>query len=509
MKPEFKKILTFYLFISVCTLWAGIFFILPEFIDNPNEGLKGFIIIGLHWTIILAATFFLLYALAVNKYVFVAFFPLFSILGAVLAFYRYAYKATLTPMLIDAALHNDVGTTLDLISPELIVFVLINVTVSVFIVWYRFKKLRVEKGFIHFGIAVLILSSFFVVNGRLKSSILQRFPFSVYYNVKEYNKLRFDVASSRINPDPGLKDNSSDSLTVVLVLGESLRADHLRLNGYHRQTNPFLSKRGNVYSLGRVYSEYTNTNRSLPHILTRADSANIEVAFTESSFIPLFKRCGFSTAWISNQDPADTYVGFINECDTTIYAHPEKSVYNYNNWLDEDLLFYTDKLLSKEYARNLFVLHVIGSHWYYNNHFSKKCELFKPVTQSRIIAQCSPEEIINSYDNTAVYTDYFLDKLIIQLENKNALIIYLSDHGEVLGEDGLWLHAADHKASKNPACIVWVSNIYAAKYPEKVKALASNKDKRWETDFLFHSILDGGCIPTAVIHNDLNIFFHK
>jgi len=89
------------------------------------------------------------------------------------------------------------------------------------------------------------------------------------------------------------------------------------------------------------------------------------------------------------------------------------------------------------------------------------------------------------------------------------LIIYLSDHGEVLGEDGLWLHAADHKASKNPACIVWVSNIYAAKYPEKVKALASNKDKRWETDFLFHSILDGGCIPTAVIHNDLNIFFHK
>jgi len=158
--------------------------------------------------------------------------------------------------------------------------------------------------------------------------------------------------------------------------------------------------------------------KSATIILTRADSANIEVAFTESSFIPLFKRCGFSTAWISNQDPADTYVGFINECDTTIYAHPEKSVYNYNNWLDEDLLFYTDKLLSKEYARNLFVLHVIGSHWYYNNHFSKKCELFKPVTQSRIIAQCSPEEIINSYDNTAVYTDYFLDKLIIQLENK-------------------------------------------------------------------------------------------
>lgn len=506
MKPKLKERLSFYLFVTICTLWVGIFFILPEFIDNPSHGFKGFVIIGLHWTLILATTFFLLSISAIYKYFFAVFFPLFALLGAILAFYRYAYKATLTPMLVDAALHNDIGTTLDLISPEMIIYVLISLSISIFFVRFRFRKIVINKGWIHFCIAIGVLSMFFVLNGRVKASILQRFPFSVYYNLSEYNKLHHDASSVRTNPDPTLKYESTDSITVVLVLGESLRADHLRLNGYGRQTNPFLSKRSRLISLPNIYSEYTNTNRSLPHILTRADSANVEIAFTESSFISLFKQCGFSTAWISNQDPAETYVSFINECDTVIYAHPEKSVYNYNNWLDEDLLEYTQKLLRKENKRDLLILHTIGSHWYYNNHFSKKCELFKPVTQSRIIAQCSPEQIINSYDNTAVYTDYFLDSLFIQLQRKNAIVVFLADHGEVLGEEGAWLHAGDNIASKNPACLVWFSDMYAMKYPEKLAALEGNQQKRYRTDFLFHSILDAGNIPSSVIRKELNVF---
>lgn len=506
MKIFHIKSSKFYFFLLIATLWSAIFFISAEFLDNPSEGVKGFLIVSLHWLLVSLAAFFVIYALAVNRYVFAIFFPIFSLLGGILAFYRYAYKATLTPMLVDAALHNDIGTTLDLISPEMIIYVLISVTISIFFVHFRFNKIEISKGWVHLCIALGILSMFFVLNGRVKASILQRFPFSVYYNLSEYNKLHHDASSVRINPEPKLKYESTDSITVVLVLGESLRADHLRLNGYARQTNPFLSKRNRLISLPHIYSEYTNTNRSLPHILTRADSSNVEIAFTESSFISLFKQCGFSTAWVSNQDPAETYVSFINECDTVIYAHPEKSVYNYNNWLDEDLLDYTHKILKKESKRNLLILHTIGSHWYYNNHFSKKCELFKPVTQSRIIAQCSPEQIINSYDNTAVYTDYFLNLLFIQLQNKNAIVVFLSDHGEVLGENGSWLHAGDNIASKNPACLVWFSDIYAMKYPQKLAALEGNQKKKYRTDFLFHSILDAGNVPSSLIREDLNIF---
>jgi glucan phosphoethanolaminetransferase (alkaline phosphatase superfamily) len=152
------------------------------------------------------------------------------------------------------------------------------------------------------------------------------------------------------------------------------------------------------------------------------------------------------------------------------------------------------------------VLHTIGSHWYYNNHFSEKYELFKPITTSRIITQNSSEQIINSYDNTIVYTDFFLDQLIAQLENKNALIIYISDHGEVLGENGAWLHAGDNAASKKPACFVWFSDNFAESYPEKINALKTNKDKYYRTDMIFHSILDGGTIQSPIIDRKLNIF---
>lgn len=504
-----KEHVKFIIYLLVCTLWTGVFFILPDFIDNPISGFKGLLITIFHWGLICTASFFLIYLIAINKHVFSILFPLFSLIGAVLGFYRYAFKATLTPMLVDAAFNNDFGTTLDLISFELILFVIVSLIISIFFVRYRFRKIKLTKPFLHLFFAIACFIMLFSLNSRVRASIIQRFPYNIFYSLSEYSKLRSALSEERIDFDPDFswdKANNSDSLTVVLVIGESARSDHLSLNGYHRKTNFRLEKRNNLVSFPNMYSEYTYTNRSIPHMLTRADSINEKLAFTECSFITLFNKCGYRTEWISNQDPADSYIYFMNECDTIIYAHPEKSVYNYNEWIDEDLLLSMDNTLMKGLSKNLFILHTIGSHWYYNNHYTKEFEIYKPVTKSRIINQNSPEEIINSYDNTIVYTDYFLDKIIEKLENKNALMIYISDHGEVLGEDGMWLHAGDHVVSKNTACVIWYSDEYATRNPEKTAALNLHKNKRWRTDFLFHSILSAAEIPTNVIQKNLDTF---
>ena len=498
----------FFLFLFLSILWVGIFFILPDFLDNPVKGLTGTIILVFHWGLICLATFLLIYIAAINKYFFAIFFPLFTLLGSILAFYRYAYKATLTTMLIDATLHNDLRTTLDVITLPLILFVVGSLFISGFIIWIRIKKISLEHVFLNFAISILLLVFVLTVNGRARYSIMQRFPFSVYDKFVEYQKLQNDISIQRINPDPTISHIDRDSLIVVFVIGESLRADHLSLNGYKRMTNPRLTARRNIFSFPHVFSEYTNTNRSLPHILTRADSTHTERAFNETSFIPLFKQCGYTSAWITNQDPADTYVGFMKECDTIMYCHPEKSVYNYNEWLDEDLFPLIKNILKLKSSKKLIILHTIGSHWYYNNHYSKTFEKFKPITKSRIITQCSSQEIINSYDNTVVYTDNFLDCLINQLEDKNAVLIFLSDHGETLGEDGTWLHAGDNIASKNPACIIWYSDIYQKKFPNKTKEIKKNKNRFIRTDFLYHSIISAGNIPSKTINTKLNIF-HK
>lgn len=504
-----KHFRRFFTFLFICTLWVGVFFILPDFIDNPISGFKGFLIITFHWGLICVGSFYLIYLIAINKYLFGFIFPLFSILGAILGFFRYAFKATLTPMILDATFNNDYGTTRDLISTNLFLFVVISLSISILFVWYRFNKVEMRKPYLHLFIAIAGLFALFSFNTRVKDSIIQRFPYNIFHSISEYTKLRSALTYERIDFEPNFSCdsiNNSDTLTIVLVIGESARADHFSLNGYHRKTNLYLEKRTNLVTLPNIYTEYTYTNRSIPHLLTRADSANIERAFTESSFISLFKKCGYHTEWISNQDPADSYIYFMKECDTILYAHPEKSVYNYNEWIDDDLLPFMSTTLSKEFPKNLFIIHTIGSHWYYNNHYTKELEKYTPVTKSRIINQNTPEEIINSYDNTIVYTDHFLDNVIAILEDRNALMIYISDHGEALGEDGKWLHANDHHSIKNPAALMWMSDKYVKSYRGKGDALKLNKNKRWRTDFVFHTILSGANIPSASIQKDLNLF---
>ena len=133
----------------------------------------------------------------------------------------------------------------------------------------------------------------------------------------------------------------------------------------------------------------------------------------------------------------------------------------------------------------MYILHTIGSHWYYNNHVPDKAVYFQPTTTNKVVTGNSIEQLVNSYDNTIRYMDYFLDSVISTFENEKAIVIYQSDHGEALGEDGVFLHANDAPFAKNPACVIWYSDSYAKAYPEKIKALVANKDKRYRTDYLF------------------------
>ena len=501
-----KDHLHFLLFVVICTLWTGIFFILPYFHDNPVNNFTALLEVVVYWGLTCLASFLIIMVAASSKYVFAFFFPIFSFLGALLGFFRYFYAATLTPMLIEASLHNDLGTSADLISWWLIAFIVLNLVFAGFMIGWRWKKITIKKVWIYTVLAAAFFILMYHFNGRLQRGLNERFPVNVYHNFRLYNQYRVAISAERINPSQSVVRISNDSLTVVFVLGETLRADHLSLNGYERETTPLLAKRNNLISFPYIYSPYTHTNPSLPYILTRADSLSPERAYNETSFIPLFRQCGFYSAWIGNQDPGNTYISLIYECDTVLFAHPEKTSFVYQMWLDEDLLPITEALQNVSNPNKLLILHTIGGHWYYNNHVSPECTQFIPTTKTRVLSQCSKEELINSYDNTAVYADYFLNKLLDLFENENAMVIYLSDHGESLGEDGHWLHANDAPAEQNPACIVWFSEEYKARYPDFFEAMEKNKNKRFGTEFLYHSILRAANIQTDVYENSLDIF---
>ena len=153
------------------------------------------------------------------------------------------------------------------------------------------------------------------------------------YSIDRYLEERIIIAEDRKTFTVSPKTDV-DSLTVVMVLGESLRADHMQLNGYKRETMPLLSKEKNIVSYPNIYTEPVYTNVSVPHIMTRADSANMERAYQEESFVSIFKQAGYHSVWLANQESTESYVYFMNECDSLIFVNSGKSLYIIDKWLD-------------------------------------------------------------------------------------------------------------------------------------------------------------------------------
>ena len=499
--------LRYNLFVFGIVVLYGLCFTLTGFYNTPFNSMADFLVLVMQWCCISIATYGLITLLSVNRWIFAILFPIFTFLCTMAAYFSYTAKVNLTPMIIDLVVANmkDVQTCGSLVEPKLVLFGVLSIVISIALVVYRWKKIRVENWVINvaFGVFCILFTTVFVV--RFRNPVAERLPYSIFFSVKRYMQQRAVVAEHRdtfVVPPT----NEVDSLTVVMVIGESLRADHLQLNGYPRATMPKLSEEPNVVSYPDIYTEAHLTHLSVPHILTRADSAHTERAFEEQSFITLFKQAGFETTWLANQESVDTYVYFMNECDSLKFVNSGKSLYIIDKWMDEDILPYYRQELAKPEAKQLLVVHTIGSHWYYPTHFDVETAPFQPNALSKIISSNTREEMINSYDNTIVETDRVVHEMIGGLRDRNAILLFLSDHGESLGEEGLYMHAQSRPEVHNPACFVWYSDIYAEKYPEKVAALRANKDKRYRTDFLFHSILDAASIETEYRDDSLSVF---
>ena len=500
-----KKVLVPLFFVAIITIIYALVFTLSEFADSPYSSMKDFLELAFQWTAIAVGTFGLLYLLSINKYVFAVTFPLLVVFSTVLAYYRYTVNATFTPMTIELALINDLRTNMQVVSLQLVGLMFSTLAMSIAIVWIRWKKVTFTRPFIHLIVAVGII---FMTNSlipQLKRPLTQRMPYSIYYTFKTYFEIR-EVAEEYRRTFISESVANSDSLVVVFVVGESLRSDHLQVNGYERETTPYLAKESNLVMLDNIYSEPCFTHTSVPHIMTRADSLDSQKAYYEESFVSIFNDAGFRTTWIANQESVSTYAYFMNECDTLIYVNGSKSVYTFDKWLDEDILPHLENELQYENSNQLHILHSIGSHWWYNSHYTDEFEVYTPVIESRVVSSNTQEEMINSYDNTILYTDYFLKNTIDLIRDKNSILIFLSDHGESLGEDGYYLHGTDRPELHQPAAFVWYSDKYAQSYPELIENLKKNSEKRYRSDYLFHSIIDAADITTEYKDPQLSIF---
>ncbi|WP_426206666.1 phosphoethanolamine transferase [Pseudomonas sp. TWP3-1] len=314
--------------------------------------------------------------------------------------------------------------------------------------------------------------------------------------------------------DPAVQLHPRKSLTV-LVVGESARAENFGILGYNRDTTPKLDKEAGLIAFTDVHSCGTETAVSVPCMFSNMGRKNYDAskAKNEEGLLDVLKRAGIDVIWRDNQsgckDTCDrvTVQDVSNLKDPTLCANSECR--------DEILLQGLQGFIDHLDKDTVLVLHQMGSHGpEYFKRYPKEYEHFTPVCESNALNNCSRESIVNGYDNTLVYTDHVLSSLIDVLRNNqdkvDTAMLYLSDHGESLGEYNLFLHGTPYMLApdqqKHVAMLAWFSDSYQKSYAVDTHCLQMSRDKPLSQDNLFHSMLGLLEVHSSVYQQDLDMF---
>lgn len=505
---KWQRKISFGVFWLALSALYAVFVVGAEFSGWHAQSAAGWRVLAMQWACVSGCAAALLGLVAVNRRIFAAAFPVLALVTGVALYFEACYGARITPTAIELAAVNGLSTWRDVVSWPLAVALGAVVAASWLAVKLRFRTTAPRWPWLWALAFAAVVAAPFTAVPRLHAPVSNRLPYAPFCSAWQYLDLRREPAIHRPAFDKTPAATAADTLTVVVVLGESLRADHLPFNGYHRNTAPRLSGIQGLVSYPNIYSEAFHTHASVPHIMTRADSANTDIGFTEPSFITLFRRAGFRTSWLSNQDTDLAYTYFMHEADTLDIVARGQSLYGNRLWLDTDLLPALDSMLTSKAPLQLAVLHSIGSHWWYPSHYTRVQAVFRPEADSRVLSELTQQQMINSYDNTIIATDAFLASVIQRLQHRRAVLLYISDHGEALGEDGHYLHAEPWAPTHRPAMLVWASESYRRTWPEVWAALQANAQRHASTDVVFHTVLDAAAISTPVLKPQLSLARH-
>lgn len=300
---------------------------------------------------------------------------------------------------------------------------------------------------------------------------------------------------------------------LVLVVGETVRAQNWGLNGYARQTTPELAQTG-VINFHDMHSCGTSTEVSLPCMFSpfgRHDYDEKKIR-GHQSLLHVLEHAGISTLWRDNQS------GCKGVCDGLEIQRLDDAttpgLCADGRCMDEILLENLAAQVKAKPGDRVVVLHQLGNHGpSYFQRYPAQFRQFTPTCDTPDLGKCSREDIVNSYDNAVRYTDHFLTRTIATLrgmEDYDTAMIYLSDHGESLGEKGLYLHGvpyaiAPEEQTRVPM-VMWFSPGFAADRGLNISCVRQRSNQRTDQDNLFPSVLGLMQVQTSVYDRSRDVF---
>ena len=384
--------------------------------------------------------------------------------------------------------------------------------------YHTFAKNLLRKGVLAVSALVVITATLFSSASTFASFLREHKSVRAYVNPIGYiyavGKL---VGSGHSSEDGTIQPYGTDAhrtaqadrrRLVIMVVGETARADRFSLNGYERETNPLLMQE-DVINFSNVMAAGTSTAISVPEMfshLTREEFSSSEARHTEN-ILDILARVGVSVLWRdNNSDSKGVAVRLAYED----FKTPDRNPICDEECRDEGMLVDLQNYVDQQSGDIMIVLHQMGNHGpAYYKRYPKAFEVFTPVCQTGQLQNCSAEEINNAYDNAILYTDYFLSQTIDFLKHNDetyeTAMLYFSDHGESLGENNMYLHGYPYAFApmeqKHVPAVFW----FGKQFPIDRDRMRAQSDDPYSHDNIFHSLLGLFEVQTSVYVPELDM----
>ncbi len=306
--------------------------------------------------------------------------------------------------------------------------------------------------------------------------------------------------------------SSTKPKLMVFVVGETVRADHIGLNGYKRDTTPLLARQPNIYSFKNATSCGTSTAYSVPCMFSYANRSdyNPDAADYNENVLDTLNKQGVNVIWRDNNSSSK---GVADRVTFEDYKTPETNPDCDEECRDIGMLDGFDELvkIGTPTKDTLILLHQMGNHGpAYFKRYPKTFEEYEPVCMTNELSKCDDQSVINGYDNAIRYTDYFLNNVIDTLKtyesDYDVVMVYVSDHGESLGENNIYLHGLPYAvaptAQKQVPVIVWSPTNNSI----DKDSLISMVDKPVSHDFITPTLLNFFEITTDEVAGEPTFF---
>lgn len=435
---------------------------------------------------------------------------IFLVIVALAAYYMDHYKVIVDIVMIDNIIHTDSKELAGVLSLGLLFRALFLGIIPAWLVIKYFPKSENTRsefksrlpvlGILVLSIVLLVVPFTASYASFWREHKITRFyanPTYSIYSVIKYITQQLSIAKvgplHAIAQDAVFVGPNTKAELMILVVGETARADRFSLNGYHRETNPLLAKQ-EVISLSNVSSCGTSTGVSVPCMFSALPRAKYdkEKALNQENALDVLADNGVEILWRDNNSDSK---GVATRMKYEDFKSPTLNPECAGECRDIGMLSGLDKYIQSRKGKDiLIVLHQMGNHGpEYYRRYPKEFERFKPMCMTGELRDCSQEEIDNSYDNAILYTDYFLSETINFLKKYDGdyatAMLYVSDHGESLGEHGFYLHAAPYmiapKEQTHVPAIVWMGK----HFDYKLDQLMPYKDYPLSHDDVFCTLL--------------------